>query len=98
MLAELPRGNRLAAMKTLTLELDEKTYEAVQAQASRTGRSEAEVVSAALAPLRQLKELTDQPRTGHSLRDFKPLGLMLKHPDAWKADDILDEMINHDRD
>lgn len=97
-LAESPRGNRLAAMKTLTLELDEKTYEAVQAQASRTGRSEAEVVSAALAPLRQLKELTDQSRTGHSLRDFKPLGIHLK-PGALDFDDILGEMIDDsDRD
>ncbi len=98
MLASSPCGNKLAGMKTLTLELDEKTYEAVQAQASRTGRSEAEVVSAALAPLRQLKELTEQPRTGHSLRDFKPLGLKPFSRDAIRSDDILDEMINDYRD
>ena len=96
-MAEIPPGNRLTAMKTLTLELDEKTYEAVKAQASRTGRSEAEVVSAALAHLRQLKELADQPRSGHSLRDFKPLGVHLK-PGALDFDDLLDEMLNGDRD
>ena len=98
MLAESLRGNRLTAMKTLTLELDESTYEAVKAQASRTGRSEAEVVSAALAPLRQLKEIVDQPRSGHSLRDFQPLGLKPFSRDALRSDDILDEMLNGDRD
>lgn len=98
MLADSARGNRLAGMKTLTLELDEKTYEAVQAQASRTGRSEAEVVCAALAPLRQLNELSDQPRSGHSLRDFQPLGLKPFSREALRSDDILDEMINGDRD
>lgn len=83
-------------MRTLTLELDETTYEAVKAQANRIGCSEAEVVSAALAPLRQLKDLADHPRSRHSLSDFKPLGLRLISPDAWKVDDILGEMINHD--
>ncbi len=80
-------------MKTLTLELDEPTYEALVAQATRTGCTEAEVVNAALAPLRQ----TEQRRSGHSLRDFKPLGLKPVCRDALRADDILDEMINGDR-
>ena len=91
-------GNRVSGklppMKTLTLELDEPTYEAVVAQATRTGRTEAEVVSAALAPLRQ----TEQRRSGHSLRDFKPLGLKPIRREALHTDDILDEMINGDRD
>lgn len=80
-------------MKVLTLEIDEPTYEAVKAQAHRTGRSEAEVVCAALAPLRQFQELAERPKSGHSLRDFKPLGIHLK-PGALDFDDILGEMID----
>lgn len=85
-------------MKTLTLELDEPTYEAVVARAQRTGRSESELIREALQPLRKLQELSQRPKTGHSLRDFKPLGLHLK-PGALDFDDILGEMIDDsDRD
>ena len=85
-------------MKTLTLELDDTTYEAVIAQAQRTGRTEAEVVRDALESLPQRTPVWERGEGTHSLRDFKPLGLHLK-PGALDFDDILGEMIDDsDRD
>lgn len=98
MLANERARIKLSPMKTLTVELDEPTYEALVAQAQRTGRSEAELVSDALAPLREIKAVAQRPQSGHSFRDFKPLGVHLK-PGALDFDDLLGEMIDEsDRD
>jgi hypothetical protein len=84
--------NRLT-MTAITINLDELAVQAVAEYAQRTGRTTDEVIAEAIDHFRMTRW---RPR--HSLRDFKPLGLKLTHPDAWKVDDILDEMINHDRD
>ena len=85
-------------MKTLTLELDDSTYEALAAKARSTGRSEEEIIRDSLQPLRQLTEFAERRKSGHSLRDFKPLGVHLK-PGALNFDDLLGEMIDDsDRD
>ena len=98
MLADERRRVRLPLMKTLTLELDETTYESLIAQAQRTGRTEADVVRAALESLPQRTPVLERGEGTHSLRDFKPLGLHLK-PGALDFDDILGEMIDDsDRD
>ena len=85
-------------MKTLTVELDETTYEALVAQAHRTGRSEVDLVREALELLQQPKEFAERGKSSHSFRDFKPLGVHLK-PGALDFDDLLGEMIDEsDRD
>lgn len=85
-------------MKTLTLELDEKIYEALVAQAQRTGRSESDVVREALESLPELPRFAERGDSSHSFRDFKPLGVHLK-PGALDFDDLLGEMIDEsDRD
>ena len=80
-------------MKTLTLELDDKTYEAVVAQAQRTGRSEAEVLQDVLTSLPQAMQFADRGEGSHSYRDFKPLGVHPK-PGALDLDGLWDEMID----
>ncbi len=85
--------HNLFTMKTITINLEEPVVDAITEYAQRTGRSTDDVVAEAVEHFRLTRW---RPR--HSLRDFKPLNLQLKHPDAWKVDDILDEMINHDRD
>ena len=80
-------------MKTISLNLDEAAFEEITNFAGQSGRTPEEVIAEAVDYFRRTRW---RPR--HSLRDFKPLGLQLKHPDAWKVDDILDEMINDDRD
>ena len=80
-------------MTAITINLEDPAVAAIAEYAQRTGRTTDEVVAEAIDHFRMTRW---RPR--HSLRDFKPLGLKLTHPDAWKVDDILDEMINHDRD
>ena len=80
-------------MKTLTIELDDKTYEAVVAQAQRTGRSEVEILQEVLASLPQVAQFTDRGEGSHSYRDFKPLGVHPK-PGALDLDGLWDEMID----
>ncbi|MFM9963975.1 MAG: hypothetical protein ACKV2Q_22460 [Planctomycetaceae bacterium] len=85
-------------MKMLTLELDDKVYEAVVAQAQRTGRSPAEVLQETIAALPQFPQFRDRGEGSHSYRDIKPLGLHPK-PDALNFDNLWDEMIDDsDRD
>ena len=85
-------------MKTITLNLDEKTYEALVAQAQRTGRTEAEVLREVLESLPQLPPFAERGTGTHSLRDFKPLGIHLK-PGALDFDHHFGEMIDDsDRD
>ncbi len=84
-------------MKTLTLKLDDKTYEAVVEQAQRTGQSEEDVVRDAIASLPQPPQWNFGPGP-HSYADIKPLGVRLK-PGALNFDNLFDEMIDDsDRD
>lgn len=93
-----PCRNRLPTMKTLTLELDDKTYDAVVAQAQSTGRSPVELLQEAIAALPQFPRFRDRGEGSHSYRDIKPLGLHPK-PDALNLDNLWDEMIDEsDRD
>lgn len=80
-------------MKTLTLELDDKTYEAVVAHAQHTGRTEAEVLQEALSTLPRNPQFLDHGEGSHSYRDIKPLGLHPK-PGALNFDNLWEEMID----
>ena len=80
-------------MKTVTLELDEKTYDTLLEQARRTGRSETELVREAIESIQTSKAIAERGKSSHSFRDFKPLGIHLK-PGALDFDDLLGEMID----
>lgn len=82
-------------MKTITAHVPDQLHTAVAEYAKRTGRTEEDVVCEALT----LLHCSHEPgRTTHSLRDFQPLGLKPYSRDALRSDDILDEMINDNRD
>ena len=81
-------------MKTITAHVPDQLHSAIAEYAKRTGRTEDDVVCEALTRL----PLSHEPKpAAHSLRDFKPLGLKPFSRDALRSDDILDEMINDDR-
>lgn len=81
-------------MKTITAHLPDQLHSAVAEYAKRTGRTEEDVVCEALTRL----PLSIEPKSAtHSLRDFQPLGLKPFSRDALRSDDILDEMLNGDR-